>query len=94
MRFFMTAFSQTPPHAVRIAIAALCALTLLAPASAWAAPDATDAEAPPSEVITGTAPAQPAPWLPAGWSLADDDAWHYGNADGTSRVGWLWDRGS
>ena len=94
MRFFMTAFSQTPPHAVRIAIAALCALTLLAPASAWAAPDATDAEAPPSEVITGTAPAQPAPWLPAGWSLTDDDAWHYGNADGTSRVGWLWDRGS
>ncbi len=94
MRFFMTAFSQTPPHAVRIAIAALCALTLLAPASAWAAPDATDAEAPPSEVITGTAPAQPAPWLPAGWSLADDGAWHYGNADGTSRIGWLWDRGS
>lgn len=45
-------------------------------------------------MITGTAPAQPAPWLPAGWSLTDDDAWHYGNADGTSRVGWLWDRGS
>lgn len=87
-------FQPAPPHAVRIAIAALCALTLLAPASAWAAPDATDAEAPPSEVITGTAPAQPAPWLPAGWSLTDDDAWHYGNADGTSRVGWLWDRGS
>lgn len=45
-------------------------------------------------MITGTAPAQPAPWLPAGWSLTDDDAWHYGNADGTSRVGWLWDRDS